>query len=304
MQISNRAWAEIALLGAIWGASFVTVAVALREMGPFATVAWRTGLGAAALWAAVALARLPVPRAPRFWWACLVMGLLNNAIPFSLMAWGQQAIESGLTSILNAMTAVFGAVAAAALLRDERLGARRAAGVALGVAGVATIMGREALAGLDLRSLAQLAVLGGALSCAFASVWGRLHLSGAAPAVAAAGMTAGGALISVPMALAVEGAIPLPRSAEVWASVLCYGLAGTAGAYLLYYRILAVAGAANTMLVTLVIPPAAILLGWAILDERLAPRAFAGLGLIALGLVLLDGRAPAALARALRPARA
>lgn len=290
MTLDDRAWAEIGLLALIWGASFVTVAVALGEMGPLATVAWRTGLGAAALWAAVAALRIAPPRSAGFWGACAVMGLLNNAVPFGLMAWAQQSIESGLTAILNAMTAVFAAGVAALLLREERLTARRAVGILLGLAGVATIMGREAILALDPRSAAQWAVLGGAFSYALASVWARVRLRGAPPAAAAAGMVTCGFLLILPLALWREGVPPLPRSPEVWAAVAWYGLLGTAAAYLLYYRIIARAGAANAMLVTLLIPPAAILLGRLLLDEALAPRAYAGLGLIALGLVALDGR--------------
>ncbi|MEM6440507.1 MAG: DMT family transporter [Pseudomonadota bacterium] len=299
MRIDDRVWAELLLLGLIWGGSFVALSVALREMGPLTSAAWRTGLGAAGLWLAAAATRAPLPRSARFWGACLVMGLLNNALPFSLFAWAQQSIESGLTSILNAMTAVFGGLVAGLLLKDERLTARRLVGAGLGVAGVATIMGAEALAELDLRSLAQLAALAATLSYAVASVWARVALGGASPSTAAAGMCTGGFLMMAPLALWREGPPTLAMSAEVWAALLYYGLPATAGAYLLYYRILARAGAANTMLVTLIIPPFGIVLGWALLDERLEPRAYAGLALIALGLAAIDGRPWASLRRAL-----
>lgn len=297
MRMDDRAWAETGLLALIWGASFVTVAVALDEMGPLAVVVWRCGLGAAALWLAVVALRVPVPRTWRFAGACLVMGLLNNAVPFGLMAWAQQEIESGLTAILNGMTAVFAAGLAAALLPEERLTARRVAGIAAGLAGVAVIMGAEAVRSLDLRSLAQWAVLGGAMSYAAASVWGRVRLTGAAPAAAAAGMTSAGLLWIAPLALWLEGPPPLPRSPEVWAAVLWFGLLGTATAYLLYWRIIGRAGAANAMLVTLLIPPSAIVLGWVLLGEALAGRHYAGLGLIAAGLAVLDGRLWARLRR-------
>ncbi|WP_092862970.1 DMT family transporter [Albimonas pacifica] len=288
--MSDRAWAEMMLLGLIWGASFTTVAVAIREMGPFQAVLWRTGLGAVVLWGAVASIRARAPATWRFWGACTVMGILNNVIPFTLMAWGQQSIESGLTSILNASAAVFGALVAAAVLRDERLTARRAMGVALGVAGVAAITGAEALTGLDPRSLGQLAVLGGALSYAFASTWGRLTLGGASPIAAAAGMCTMAFLTMIPLTLAIEGPPPLDLSPRAWAAVAFYGIAGTGFAYVIYWRLIASAGAANALLVTLVTPPAAILLGRLLLDETLPPHAYLGLGLIAAGLAVIDGR--------------
>lgn len=297
MRMSDRAWAEMMLLGLIWGASFTTVAIAIREMGPFQTVLWRTGLGALVLWGAVALIGVRAPMTWRFWGSCAVMGVLNNVIPFTLMAWGQQSIESGLTSILNASAAVFGALVAAAVLRDERLTARRALGVALGVAGVAAITGAEALGGLDPRSLGQLAVLGGALSYAFASTWGRLTLGGASPIAAAAGMCTMAFVTMIPLTLAVEGPPPLDLSPRVWAAVAFYGIAGTGFAYLIYWRLIANAGAANALLVTLVTPPAAILLGWLLLDETLPAHAYLGLGLIAAGLAVIDGRLLARLRR-------
>ncbi len=295
MNITNRAWAELALLSLIWGASFLTIALALRAAGPYTVVFWRVSLGAAALWGIALAMRVPVPRDLRFWGACAVMGLLNNVIPFTLMAWGQTRIESGLTAILNATTAVFGVLVAAALLRDERLTMRRAVGVALGFAGVAAIIGPEALGAFDIRSLAQLAVLGGTLSYAFASVWARARLGGRPPIVAAAGMTTAATLIMAPLMLVMEGPPRLDLGLEAWASILYYALVGTAFAYLLYYRILAMAGASNLMLVTLMIPPTAILLGRIALDERLTPSAYLGFALIALGLAAIDGRAVEAL---------
>lgn len=280
------------LLALIWGGSFLSVAVALREIGFLSAVAHRVFWAASLLWLFVCLQRLPVPRAPRLWVAFLVMGLLNNVLPFSLMAWGQLHIESGLTSILNAATAIFGALVAALLLADEPLTPRRALGIAIGFGGVVTVIGWQALAGFDLRSLGQIAVLAGALSYAFASVWAKLRLKGLHPAVSAAGMLTGSSLIMIPLALAVEGPFRFDLAPGTWAAIAYYAIIATAGAYLLYYRVLAMAGSANLMLVTLMIPPIAIVLGAAILDESLGPNAYAGLALIGLGLVILDGRLP------------
>lgn len=289
-RLSSGALGELLLLSLIWGASFFSIAIALREMGPFTAVLHRVFWAAGLLWLAVWLRGAEVPRAPRLWGAFLAMGLMNNVAPFCLMAWGQLHIETGLVSIFNATTAIFGALVAALILPDERLTPRRATGVALGFAGVVAIVGVEALAGLDLRSLAQLAVMLGALSYAFASVWAKLRLRGCAPEVAAAGMLTGSTVVMAPLAAAIEGPPSLALSVEAWAAIVWYAALGTAGAYLLYYRILAKAGAANLMLVTLLIPPVAIALGAAFLGERLDGDAWAGFALIALGLAVIDGR--------------
>ena len=288
--ISSRAWAELLLLSLIWGASFLSIRIALDEIGPLTAVAHRTGWAMLILWGYVALRRLPLPKTPRIWGAFLIMGLLNNAIPFSLMAWGQLHIETGLTSILNAATAIFGVIAAAIFLADERLTPRKAIGVTLGFFGVATAIGLSALTQFDIRSLGQLAVIGGTISYALAGVWARKTLGGLKPQVAAAGMLTGSSLMTIPAAWIVEGPISLTLHPQTWAAIAYYAIIATAFAYLLYYRVLAMAGSGNLMLCTLLIAPVAIILGALILDEALPLRAFIGFGLLALGLVILDGR--------------
>ena len=285
----NRAWGELALLGCIWGGSFLSVRIALDEIPVVTSVSYRVALAALVLWGYVALRRLPIPRAPRVWGALLVMGLLNNVIPFSLMAWGQLHIPTGLTSILNAGTSVFGILVAAIFLADERLTLRRAVGVALGFLGVATAIGLEDLTRFDPRSLAQLAVVGGTISYAFAGVWARTRLGGLAPQVAAAGMLTGASLVMVPAALWLDGPV-VPRAPETILAIGFYAVVATACAYLLYFRVLAMAGSGNAMLCTLVAAPVAILLGAWVRQETLAPATYAGFALLALGLAILDGR--------------
>ena len=278
------------LLGLIWGGSFLSIRVALDEIGPLTAVAHRTGWAMVVLWIVVLLRRIPVPRDPKVWGAFVVMGLLNNVIPFGLMAWGQLHIASGLTSIFNAATAIFGVVAAALFFADERITARRAIGVTLGFAGVATAIGLDSLHNFDLQSLAQLAVLGGAASYALAGVWARKHLGGLHPVLAAAGMLTGSSLITLPLAWQVEGPITLALAPDTLVAIAYYSIIATAGAYLLYYRILQMAGSGNLMVVTLLIPPVAITLGAWVRNETLGPQAYAGFALLALGLVVLDGR--------------
>ncbi|UWQ81949.1 DMT family transporter [Leisingera caerulea] len=288
--ISPRAWAELILLGVIWGGSFLSIRIALDEIPVATLVLHRCGWAALLLWAVVLLRRLPVPKAPRVWGAFLVMGLLNNVIPFGLMAWGQLHIETGLTSILNAATAVFGVIVAALVFADERLTARKALGVSLGFVGVATAIGLEQFADFDIRSTAQLAVLAGTVSYAFASAWARLHLSGLPPQVAAAGMLTGSTLCLAPAALLIDGAPVLALETDTWMSIAYFSLIATAGAYLLYYRVLGLAGSGNLMLVTLIIPPVAIVLGAGVLGEALKPQAYAGFALLAAGLAVLNGK--------------
>ncbi|MEM1350819.1 MAG: DMT family transporter [Pseudomonadota bacterium] len=288
--ISSAAWASLISLGTIWGLSFVSIRVALDEIDPLTSVAHRTFWAMTALWIVVWVKRLPVPRAAPIWAAFLVMGLLNNVIPFSLMAWAQVHIESGLTSILNAGTAIFGVVIAALCFADERLTLRKGIGVLLGFLGVATAIGLDNLRNFDVRSLAQLAVIAGTVSYALAGAWARRYLSNLPFPVAAAGMLTGATIVTLPLAWAVEGPISLNLQSGTIVAIAYYALVATAGAYLLYYRILSLAGSGNLMLVTLLVAPVAIVAGALIRDEQLAPNAFVGFALLAVGLIILDGR--------------
>jgi len=288
--LSPRAWSELLLLSAIWGGSFLSIRLALDDISVVATVAHRVFWAALVLWVVIAIRATPLPRAPRVWLAFGVMGLLNNVIPFSLMAWGQLHIETGLTSILNAATAVFGVLVAAALFRDERLSGQKLIGVALGFGGVVVTIGPSALLGFDLRSVGQLAVLAGTLSYAFAGAWARVHLSALDPVLAAAGMLSASALVLVPAALVLDGGIDLSLSVTSWGAIGYISVVATAFAYLLYYRVLAMAGSGNLMLVTLLIVPFAVGLGAWARAETLTPSAILGFLMLALGLLVLDGR--------------
>ena len=277
-------------LAMVWGGSFFFAEIALQEVGPLTITLFRVGMAVPVLALVVWGMRLSVPRAPGIWAAYLVMGALNNAIPFSLINWAQSQIESGIASILNGSTAVIAAVVAGLLLKDEPLTANKIAGALFGLAGVALIMGFDLLTGLDPRDLAQLAVLGAALSYSLASVWAKIRLSGIAPQMNALGMLTGAFVLMLPVALWFDGVPSFSYSAPVWGALVGSALLSSVLAYLLYFAILARAGAANLMLVTLMIPPFAVGLGALFLDERLSANALAGFGLIAIGLLITDGR--------------
>jgi drug/metabolite transporter (DMT)-like permease len=231
-----------------------------------------------------------VPRSPQIWGAYLVMGALNNAIPFSLIFWGQTQIESGLVSILNGTTAMFAAVVAGLLLPDEPLTAKKVIGAGLGIAGVAFIMGPSALTNFNLSNLAQLAILGATLSYAFAGVWGKTALAGQLPLMNALGMLIGSTVLMIPIVLVFDGLPNLALSLGVWGALIGMAVLSTALAYFLYFAILVRAGAANLLLVTLLIPPVAIGLGAVFLDERIGIEAWIGFVIIGLGFAVTDGR--------------
>jgi drug/metabolite transporter (DMT)-like permease len=293
-------WTMLIALSLVWGGSFFFVGVGVTELPTLTIVTLRVGLAAVTLWAIVALFGKAIPRRPEVWLAFLGMGVLNNVIPFGLITWGQQTIASGLASILNATTPLFTVIVAGALLADERFRTNKIVGVVVGFAGVVVMIGPDALGGLGVDVWAQVACLGGALSYACAGVFGRrFRAMGVDPMVVAAGQVTASTLVLLPMALAVDRPweMAMPSAHVAW-SIVGVAVLSTALAYILYFEILQRAGATNLLLVTFLIPVSAVLLGTFVLGETLAWVHLAGMGLIALGLVAIDGR----LLRSPRPA--
>jgi len=290
LTLDSKSIPMLLLLAAVWGGSFFFGEVALREVPPLTLTLHRVIWAVPILVLIVLFKGISVPRSPRIWGAYLVMGALNNAIPFSLLFWGQTQIESGLVSILNGTTAMFAAVVAGLLLPDEALTAKKVIGAGLGIAGVAFIMGPSALTNFNLSHLAQLAILGATLSYAFAGVWGKTALAGQLPLMNALGMLIGSTVLMIPIVLVFDGRPNLALSLGVWGALIGMAVLSTALAYFLYFAILVRAGAANLLLVTLLIPPVAIGLGAVFLDERIGIEAWIGFVIIGLGFAVTDGR--------------
>lgn len=296
--ISPAAWAGLFAMGFLWGCSFLAVAFLIRELPVFWVVAGRVTLAAIALWAYVLIKRLPIPSLTQYLWRFIAVGALTSALPFLLITWAQHHIPSGLAGILNASTAIFGVVFAALIFADEKLGLRKGTGVALGVLGIVTIIGFDALKSFDLTSLGQIAMIAATMSYGVSNSVGRILLSDLRPEVAAAGMLAGAALFALPVAFVTSGPPPLSLMPVTWAALFYLALMSTSLTYIIYYKVLKAAGAGNTSLTTLIVAPVSIALGALVLGESLQPQAYAGFGLIALGLLVIDGRLIRGLRRA------
>jgi drug/metabolite transporter (DMT)-like permease len=289
--MGTREWAMLITLSVLWGGSFFFVGVAVTDLPPLTIVTLRVGIAAITLWCIVLVMGLRPPKSLEVWAAFLGMGLLNNVIPFALIVWGQTQIASGLASILNAATPIFTVVVASMLLPDERATPLKIVGAMIGFIGVAMMIGVPAIDG-DNSLLAQVAIIAATLSYAFAGVYGRrFKVMAVNPIITAAGQVTASALVLAPIALAVEGR---PDMAEIntgtWGAIVGLAVLSTAVAYVLYFKILASAGATNLLLVTLLVPVSAILLGSLLLNETLEVVHFMGMALIALGLSAIDGR--------------
>lgn len=294
LRMGTREWALLVFLSTLWGGAFFFGAVAIKQVEPFTLAFLRMALGAVAL-AFIAGAmghRLPAERS--VWRGLAVLGVVGCAMPFSLIYWGQTGISGGLASIINAATPLWTIVVAHFFTRDEKFTVRRFLGVLTGLCGVAVIMAPSLRVNWsESPVLAEAAILGAGLCYAISGVFGK-RLRDVSPMVLSCGQLAFGALFILPVVALFDHPFsrPFPDAIGI-ASVLAIALLSTALAFVVYFRILRVAGATNVMLVTLLVPVSAILLGAAILGEALAPRHFVGLGLIACGLMLIDGRLPA-----------
>jgi len=290
LTMSATDWLLLVALSILWGGSFFFAKIAVAELPPLSVAFGRVTIAAAIL---VILARatgVALPAGFAAWRPYAVMGLLNNAVPFALIFWGQTHIPSGLAAILNATTPLFTVLVAHVATRDEKLTFARLTGVVAGLAGVVVMVGPDLLRELGADVFAQLACVGAAISYAFAGVYGRRFRAEPALRVAA-GQLAASTLILAPVALVVDRPWTLPApSLTVLAALVALAAFSTALGYVLYFRILARAGATNLLLVTFLIPVSAILLGMLILGEQLSPRHIVGMIAIAIGLAAIDGR--------------
>lgn len=289
-RMAGQDWALLIILSLLWGGSFFFAKIAVAEVSPLSVALCRVALAASALHLVRAGLGIAVPRDFIFWRDAFIMGLLNNAIPFSLIFWGQREIGAGLASILNATTPLFTVMVAHAFTKDERAGLVKVAGVLSGVVGVAVMIGSDVVSGLGNHLWAELAVLGAALSYGFAGVFGR-RFRERPPLVVASGQLTGSTCLLVLPVLLID--MPWRHTLPGWhpiAAILGLALLSTALAYVIFFRILKRAGSTNLSLVTLLIPVSALLLGSFFLGERIAAHHLAGMGLIGFGLLLLDGR--------------
>lgn len=285
-------WAMLVGLSVLWGGSFVFNGVLVRELPPPTIVLGRVALASAVLLALVYATGQRMPATRAAWGGFLVMGALNNLVPFGLIIEAQTRIAGGLAAILMATTPLFTAVLAHLLTRDpkERLTRNRVAGLAAGLAGVAVIMGPSALAGLGQDLWAQAAMVAASVSYGCANVFGR-RLRGTPPLVAAAGQVSATALMALPVVLVLDRPWTIaPPSPTAWAALLGLALLCTVLGYVLFFAIIGRAGATNVSLVTLLIPVSAVVLGGVVLGERLQPHHFAGMASILAGLLAADGR--------------
>ena len=285
-------WIMLVALSILWGGSFFFVGIAVKDVPPLTIVSVRVILSALALHVILKVMGQRFPMDKSLLMAFLIMGLLNNAIPFSLIAYGQSHIASGLASILNATTPIFTVIVAHFFTTDEKLTTRKLVGVLVGFFGVAIMIGIDALQALGIHVFAQIAILAATTSYAFAGIYGkRFQSMGVKPLTVATGQVTMTSIVMLPLVFIVEKPwqLPVPNLNSIL-ELISLAILSTVLAYLLFFEILARAGATNLLLVTFLIPPSAIILGVLVLNEAIQFNQMLGLMIIIVSLVIIDGR--------------
>jgi drug/metabolite transporter (DMT)-like permease len=284
--MSRRQWIMLLALAAIWGASFMFIKIAVRELEPATVVFWRVGLGALGLVAIAPLVvggRELVSQLRRYAGPLVLIGILNAVIPFWFLSWSETRIDSGLAAVLQASTPLFAALLALRFSHSDRVTGLRLAGVLVGFVGVAVLVGAQPKGD----AVAALAVLVTALCYAAAALYGGRRLSQLPPLTVAFGTMLAATIVSAPI-----GLLQTPDSMPGWkplAAVAVLGFAGLSVAYVLYFALIAGAGASRAVLVTYLVPAIALAYGVAFLSEPLTWSALAGLLLILGGVALGSG---------------
>jgi drug/metabolite transporter (DMT)-like permease len=297
--MSASDWLLLLILSVMWGGSFYFAKIAVYEIPPLTLALGRVGLAASALALFAWVMGSRFPRDAATWWLITVMAAFNNVIPFTLLFWGQIHISIGLASILNATSPLFGVLVAHVLTHDDRFSTGRAVGLAAGFVGVVVLIGPDLLGELGTHVLAELACLVGSASFAVGAVMSR-RVRGYSPVVVATAQLTMSTVLLLPLVLLFDrpGLVLTASRTAIW-GMLSLALLSSALAYLIYFRIIARAGATNALIVTFLLPVSAILLGIVLLGESVDIRQLAGMAAIFVGIAAIDGRAARLIGRTL-----
>lgn len=275
------------ILGAIWGTSFLFIKIVVAEVGPMTLVAGRLGLAAVLMWGILQLRRTPLPKGRRIWSTYAVIGLLNGALPFSLISWGEQFIPSGWAALLQATTPIFTILLAHLLTRDDRLNWGKALGVTLGFCGIGLLMFPEVRQGATASVWGMLAIVGSSICYAMSSIFARRRLVGQDPMASAAGQFTMGFMYMLPLAFLLEQPLQIMPSWRALGSWVALSVIGTVIAYAIYYTLLDRTSATFTIMVTYIVPINGLVLGALVLGEHLSSMLVISLGLVLSGILLV-----------------
>ena len=290
--MNKKDWLLLTFLSLLWGGSYFFVEIALTALPIFTIVFLRVFTGAALLLLFISITERKFPKDKKVWFTLLVMGILNNVIPFTMIVSGQQYISSGFASILIAATPFFTVTSAHFLTKDEKINAGKITGVFFGVLGVSVLIGFDSLTWGSNELLGIIFILTASLSYSIAGIWGKRFKSmNIDPVITSTGQLICSSFILLPVMLITDRPwnLPLPP-VEVWGAIIGIALFSTSVAYIVYFKVLSNSGATNVLLVTFLIPIVAVVLGVFLLSEDFKMQYLYGMFIIGIGLLAIDGR--------------
>jgi len=284
-------WLIFLALGFLWGSSYLFIKIGVDHgLQPFTLIMFRLLIGLALLATVVAFAREPLPRSPRMYGHLFVMGVINIAIPFSLITFAEQTVDSSLAAVINGAVPLFVIVIAALFLKGETVTVNRVAGLAIGFVGVAILVGLDIADLTSANALGELALIGATISYAVGNVYAKAHVHGLRPMIPALFQVFFGLLVTGALAFATEAPLAVAWIPESLFSVVWLGLFGSGLAYLAYFRILQHWGATRTSMVAYLLPIYGIALGALVLSEPIAASTLVGTVLVIAGIALVNSR--------------
>ena len=288
MKLKNFLW--LLFLASLWGPSFLFIKIAVAEIPPLTLAAGRVGVAALLLYLILRMQRYNLPQFGPVWKHFAFMGLVHNALPFTLFNWGEQYIDSSLAAILNGTTPLFTIVLAHFLVEDDSLTPSKLVGAIIGFSGLTLLVAPSLLGGMSATGWGLIAVLVAALCYGLAVVYSRLHLRGLPPLVASTAQLTLATLYMLPLAFLVEQPLSLPvPSLTALGAVLFLAVFGTALAFVVYYRLIERTNASYVSMVTYLIPVFGVILGIIVLNEQLTWNAYVGCALILGGVMIVNG---------------
>ena len=288
--MNSKDWLMIVCLGTLWGSSFFFIELLLEILSPFLIVYLRVALAAILLLFILLIKQVKVTLNVSLIFNLFIMAMLNNVLPFLLIAYGQQSVTGGLASILNANTSLLTILIAPFLIPSEKLSFNRVSGAIIGIFGVIIAVGYENIFQIYENNLGKYLILLATLSYALASVWAKLRLDGVPALISATGMLTGSAIILTPFAFFYNFDELANLSFSAFSMSALFAILCSVLAYIIYFKILESAGASNLLVCTVIIPPSAILLNLLFLNQAVSQSEIIGLLIIVAGLIVLDGR--------------
>ena len=288
--MNSKDWLMIVCLGTLWGSSFFFIELLLEILSPFLIVYLRVALAAILLLFILLIKQVKVTLNVSLIFNLFIMAILNNVLPFLLIAYGQQSVTGGLASILNANTSLLTILIAPLLIPSEKLSFNRVSGAIIGIFGVIIAVGYENIFQIYENNLGKYLILLATLSYALASVWAKLRLDGVPALISATGMLTGSAIILTPFAFFYNFDELANLSLSAFSMSALFAILCSVLAYIIYFKILESAGASNLLVCTVIIPPSAILLNLLFLNQAVSQSEIIGLLIIVVGLIVLDGR--------------